>query len=135
MDSRPGKYLNTNRSLKVLEINKKNILLMALFKKLSYMCCQRQRNGTNDWGGDGVARKNLCIIFALSMCGVLKSNLNERSQFTFDFAIMRTMCKVSTSYIACIIIRRVDILIIFFSKHILPIPNHINLNNYYSFCI
>ncbi len=73
----------------------------------------------------------LYIIFALSICGVLKSHLNERSQFTFDFAITRTLCKVSTSYSVCIIIRHVDILIIFFSKHILPIPNHIYLNNYY----
>ncbi len=34
-------------------------------------------------------------------------------------------------YSACIIIMQVDILLIFFSKHILPIPNNINLNNYY----
>ncbi len=33
------------------------------------------------------------------------------------------------------IISHVDILITFFPKHILPIPNPINLNNYYSFCI
>ncbi len=124
------------------------------------MLSKTERSGTNDWGGDGVARgkKNLacvlmrslepcagqfsyarsrgvsdhyrplpqrvcpapanililCIIFALSICGVLKSNLNVHSQFTFDFSITRTLCKVSTSYSVCIIIRHVDILIFFF---------------------
>ncbi len=34
-------------------------------------------------------------------------------------------------YSACIIIMQADILIIYFSKHILPIPNHIDLINYY----
>ncbi len=151
----------------MLELNFKYILFMALFQKLSYMCCQRQNEtALMIGGGDGVMQKKklgvcvdaqpssrrvsdhylplpqrvcpapaniliLYIIFALSICGVLKSHLNERSQFTFDFAITRTLCKVSTSYNACIIIRHVDILIIFFSKHILPIPNHIYLNNYY----
>ncbi len=33
-------------------------------------------------------------------------------------------------YSAGIIIRHFDILILFFFKYILPIPNHINLNNY-----
>ncbi len=39
-----------------------------------------------------------------------------------------------TTYSVCIIIMQVDILI-FLSKHILLNSNHINLNNYYEFCI
>ncbi len=33
-------------------------------------------------------------------------------------------------YSACLIIMQVDILIIFLSNHVLPIPNNINLYNY-----
>ncbi len=32
------------------------------------------------------------------LCRVLKSLLHERSRFTFDFVIMHTLCKGSTSY-------------------------------------
>ncbi len=46
---------------------------------------------------------------------VFKSNLNEDSQFTFYFAVTRTLCKATTSYRVGIIIRHVDIMIFFFS--------------------
>ncbi len=42
------------------------------------------------------------------------------------------MIEEEEKYSVCIIIMQVDILIIFFlSTLILPIPNNINLNNYY----
>ncbi len=70
MDSRPGKVLeNKHRSLKVLELNLKSILFVALFKKMSYMCCQRQKEtALMIEGGDGVARKkNLARVLMRSL--------------------------------------------------------------------
>ncbi len=54
---------NKHRSLKVLELNFKYILFMALFQKLSYMCCQRQNEtALMIGGGDGVTQKKTCRV-------------------------------------------------------------------------
>jgi len=47
------------------------------------------------------SRKHSNIVHnfrAINVGDLSKSHLNERSQFTFDFVITRTLCKVSTSY-------------------------------------
>ncbi len=64
---------------------------------------------------------------------------NQREAAKFWLAALTTNhnipCITTTAedekYSACIILIQVGILIIFFSKHILPIQNDINLNNYY----
>ncbi len=68
--------------------------------------------------------------------GFLK-NYNIKQPKLLDMTIEMNEARVIWEWIytVCIIIEHIDFLVIFLSKHILPVPNHINLNNYYSFCI
>ncbi len=113
MDSRPGKYLKTNigpwKCLNYIW----NKLYGAISKIVLYVLSKTEGNGTNEKNLAQCvsrSRKHSNIVYnfrAVNMQGI---------EITFEwvFAITHTLCKVSTSYSACIIIRHVDILITFF---------------------